>query len=329
MSNGKSGKKNIISTVLAIIIVIIASIFGIDISDVFETDISNEGKESTENTLQEEAPKLTEGELILTMIDVGQADSFLFQQNGKTMLVDCGTRSGGDVVVKYLKNLGITKIDYVFGTHPHDDHMGGMYDVITNFEIGKIIIPDVEEDKVTSAWYEKLITEIYEGKYNLEYAKKGTVYKLGDATIKILAQLTEYKSDLNNYSAIMKVSFGEMDIIMTGDAETIVEKEALNDDVNLDAEILKAGHHGSDTSSSDEFLDAVSPDYVLISTEIGNKHEHPIKSVMDKYKERDIEVYRTDESGTVVATITSNSITFNTDPDDYLSGIEAEKRYGK
>ena len=159
--------------------------------------------------------------------------------------------------------------------------------------------------------------------------KEGTVYKLGDATIKILTQLTEYKSDLNNYSAIMKVSFGEMDIIMTGDAETIVEKEALKDDVNLDAEILKAGHHGSDTSSSDEFLDAVSPDYVLISTEIGNKHEHPIKSVMDKYKARDIEVYRTDESGTVIATITSNSVTFNTDPDDYLSGIEAEKRYGK
>lgn len=327
MSNGKSGNKKLITSVIAIVLVLVASWFGIDMSNIL--DAPSESKETTENTLQVEAPKPAEGELILTMIDVGQADSFLFQQNGKTALVDCGTRSGGDIVVEYLKNLGITKIDYVFGTHPHDDHMGGMYDVITNFEIGKIIIPEVDDDKVTSAWYEKLITEIFEGDYNIEYAKEGNVYKLGDATIKILTQLTEYKSDLNNYSAIMKVSFGEMDVIMTGDAETIVEKEALNDGVNLDAEILKVGHHGSDTSSSDEFLDAISPDYALISTEIGNKHDHPIKSVMDKFKTRDIEVYRSDESGTVIVTITSNSVTFNTDPDDYLSGIEAEERYGK
>ena len=321
----KSGKKKIIAIIVVIAVLLVGTWLGFDFSKVLEFASG----EPTETMQSAEKAEPTEGELILTMIDVGQADSFLFQQNGKTMLVDCGTRSGGDIVVEYLKNLGITKIEYVFGTHPHDDHMGGMYDVITNFEIGKIIIPDVEEGKVTSAWYEKLITEIVESEYNLEYAKEDTVYKLGDATIKILTQLTEYKSDLNNYSAIMKVSFGEMDIIMTGDAETIVEEVALNDGVNLDAEILKVGHHGSDTSSSNEFLDAVSPKYALISTEIGNKHEHPIKSVMDELKARDIEVYRTDESGTVILTITSNSVTFNTDPDDYLSGIEAEERYGK
>ena len=328
MSNGKGGKKKIITTIVTVIIVLVASFFGLDVSEILENNNPVQS-ETTTQTPQLEAPSNIEGELIVTMIDVGQADSFLFQQNDKTMLVDCGTRSSGDDVVKYLKELGITKLDYVFGTHPHDDHMGGMYDVITSIEIGKIIMPEVEDGRVTSNWYEKLIKEIAEGGYDLEYAKLGNEYSLGDAKIKIIGQLTEYRSDLNNYSAVMKVSFGEMDIIMTGDAEVIVEEEILKSGANLDAEILKVGHHGSDTSTSDEFLDAISPEYALISTEIGNKHEHPIKSVMNKFKDRDIEVYRTDESGTVVITITSNSATFNTEPDDYLSGIEVEERYGK
>ena len=328
MSSGKGGKKKFLATIVALVIIAVGSVFGLDLTGIVDLGVELPIGE-TASRPEVVTPSNVEGELILTMIDVGQADSFLFQQNGKTALVDCGTRSGGDTVVAYLKELGITKIDYVFGTHPHDDHMGGMYDVITNFEIGKIIIPDVEDGKVTSNWYEKLITEIATGGYNFEYAKLGKVYTLGDATFKIIGQLTEYKGDLNNYSTVMKVSFGEMDVIMTGDAEIVVEEEILKSGENIDAEILKMGHHGSDTSTSDEFLDAISPDYALISTEIGNMHEHPIKSVMDKLESRGIPVYRTDESGTVIVTITTNSVSFNTDPDDYLCGVEAEKRYGK
>ena len=109
---------------------------------------------------------------------------------------------------------------------------------------------------------------------------------------------------------------------MTGDAEKEVEREIIASGVNLDAEILKVGHHGSNTSSTEEFLDAIDPDYALISCKVGNKHDHPTKDTMDKLKERNIEIYRTDESGTVIVTITSDTITFNTDPDDYKSGIE-------
>lgn len=268
-----------------------------------------------------------EGELILTMIDVGQADSFLLEQNDKIVLVDCGTRSTGEDVVEYLKNQGITKIDYVFGTHPHDDHMGGMYDVITSFDIGTIIIPEVEDGEVTANWYEKLMTEIQYGKYNVEYAKEGTIYNFGDAIIKIIGPISKPSDNLNNYSTMLKVSFGEMDIIMTGDAETDVEEEVLakyRDE--LDAEILKAGHHGSDTSTSDEFLEAVSPDYALISAKVGNKYEHPIKSVMDKFEEAEIDVYRTDENGTVEVIITAKDATFSCEPGDYLSGVELEER---
>ncbi len=282
-------------------------------------------------------PETQDGELILTMIDVGQADSFLLVQENMVALVDCGTRSSGDDVVKYLQEQGITRIDYLFGTHPHDDHMGGMYDVITNIEVGKVIIPEVSAEQQTAAWYMKLMNELRNGGtdktkpnyggYDVEYATLGTVYELGDSTIKVIGPMDDYYKNLNNYSTVLKVSFGEMDVIMTGDAEKQVEEQILESDEILDAEILKVGHHGSDTSTSDEFLEAISPQYALISTEIGNKFDHPIKSTMDKLEAMQVEVYRTDENGTVIVTITGTSATFSTEPGDYLSGIEVKERY--
>lgn len=324
MTNGKSGRKkegNVNNKVLKKkIITLLIVILILLVSTIYERYL-NEGTGDTNTSTN------TEGELILTMINVGQADSFLLEQNGKTALVDCGTRSTGKDVVEYLQNEGITRIDYVFGTHPHDDHIGGMYDVITNFDIGTIILPEIETGEVTTNWYIKLMTEIKEGEYNLEYAKEGAIYYLGDATMKIIGPISQPESNLNNYSTILKVSFGKMDIIMTGDAEIDVEEKVLEKyQDELDAEILKLGHHGSDTSTSDEFLEAVSPDYALISAKVGNKYEHPIKSVMQKLENADIEVYRTDENGTVEATITSNNVIFSCEPGDYLSGIELEER---
>lgn len=330
MANGKSGRKKksdvhkIIETLLKVILilVIIWLIWSLK---------KNQVEEPPEGTTPTEAPPTeivdVEGQLILTMIEVGQADSFLLEQDGMTALVDCGTRSSGKDVVEYLKSQGITKIDFVFGTHPHDDHMGGMYDVITNFDIGKIILPEVKANEVTANWYAKLMTEIKTGDYNLEFAKVGTIYYLGDASMKIIGSISAPNGNLNNYSTVMKVSFGEMDLIMTGDAETEVEEEILEKyQKELDAEILKMGHHGSDTSTSDEFLEAISPEYALISTKIGNKYSHPIKSTMQKLEKAGVEVYRTDENGTVEVIITSNDVTFSCKPGDYLSGTELEEK---
>ncbi len=331
MSNGKNQKKSGIAVWIVIASFIVLYFLGINIYDITldPSDESDETIGATETTTQTPEMATPSGELTLTMIDVGQADSFLFVRDGKTMLVDCGTRSTGEDVVKYLNEQGITRLDYVIGTHPHDDHMGGMYDVITNFEIGKIIMPEVEAGKVTTNWYVKLMQEIKQGAYELEYAKLGAVYDLGDASFKIIGPIETDESNLNNYSIVLKVTFGDMDIIMTGDAETKVEKTIIESGEALDAEILKVGHHGSDTSSSAEFLDAVSPLYALISTKIGNKYEHPIKSTMEKLEERKIKVYRTDENGTVVATITANDVKFSTAPGDYLSGTELEEAKNK
>ena len=339
MANVKSARKQKRKKIFNIIVIILLFILLLYISYGMEDEQQENSTEIVE--LQEitddepiadnqEAQNIegVEGELILTMIDVGQADCFLLEQNGETALIDCGTRSTGKDAVEYLKSIGITRLDYVFGTHPHDDHMGGMYDIITNFEIGKVIIPEVTDD-ITTNWYIKLMTELNTGDYIVEYPEVGNEYYLGDATMKVIGPLSKPNGNLNNYSTVLKVTFGDMDIMMTGDAEKEVEKEILQTDECLDSEILKMGHHGSDTSSSEEFLSAVSPEYALISCKVGNKYNHPVKSTMEELEKREIPVYRTDENGTVIATITPTDVTFNCDPGDYLSGPELEEKEGK
>ncbi|MCI8353174.1 MAG: MBL fold metallo-hydrolase [Clostridia bacterium] len=331
MTNGNSDRKRLVKILAIIIILIIASVLGINVSDFFPSD-SEQGQTSTSilEWLKDDTEigdqELVEGALTVHMIDVGQGDGFLLVQDGRTALVDCGTASAGKDIVKYLKDLGISNIDYVFGTHPHDDHMGGMYEVITNFDIGKVIIPEINNVEVTSNWYLKLMKELKDGGYHVEHPKLGTVYNLGGASIKVIGPIQEPTSNKNDYSIVLKVSFGEMDMIMTGDAEKTVEQDILAAGEDIEAEILKVGHHGSDTSTSEEFLDAISPDFALISAEVGNKYKHPIISVMEELKERNILVYRTDESGTIIVTITAESISFSCKPGDYLSGTQVKER---
>ena len=320
MSNGSHARKKWLLSIIATILIGILSLFGINIYEY----IPNEDGEQ-QQTQQTET--FTENDILnLTMVDVGQADGFVFMQDGKTAVIDCGTRSTGKNLVEYLKQNNVTKLDYVVGTHPHDDHMGGMYDVITNFEVGEVIIPKVTKNNITTNWYLKLMNELKTGGYKVTYPNVGDEFTLGKATMKVIAPFEEPESNLNNYSIVLKVSLGEMDVIMTGDMEKDVEKQILAKNTDIDAEILKLGHHGSDTSSCVEFIDAVSPQYALCSSKVGNKYEHPIKLTMDNLKERNIPVYRTDESGTVVVKITPKNVEFSCSPGDYLSGVELEEK---
>lgn len=329
MATGNGDRKKLGKVLVPIIItaiVLLVEMYARDSIPKDELPTRDNIPQVEQTTQNSESQANLEGELTLTMIDVGQADSFLLMQNEEVALIDCGTRSTGKDVVEYLKSLNIIKIDYLFGTHPHDDHMGGMYDVITNFEIGKIILPDIAQGEVTTNWYLKLMQEITDKNYDTEDVKLGAVYNLGNAIMQVIGPISEPKGNLNNYSTVLKVSFGEVNIIMTGDAEKSVEAEILDSSVNLEADILKVGHHGSDTSSSTAFLEAINPKYALISAKVGNKYKHPIEETMQNLKERDITVYRTDECGTVIATITQDEIMFSTEPGDYLSGVElAEK----
>ena len=315
INNIRERKNTLVKLALTIILAVLA-LLGVDI----EILIPNESPTVPE--VQE-----VEGCLMVHMIDVGQGDSFLLVQDGKTALIDCGETEEGRNVVEYIKSLGITKLDYVYGTHPHSDHMGGMFEVITNFEIGKIVLPDLEDYKNTKSWYKKLRKELNTGAYDIEIKEVGTIYDLGDATMKVIGPINEPGDKPNNYSTVLKVSLGKMDLIFTGDAEKEVEEDIIASGEDIDAEILKVGHHGSNTSSTEEFLDLVDPDYALIPN--GNKYGHPIKSTMEKLEERNIEVYRTDENGTVICVVTSNNVTFSSEPGSYLSGDEAKARNRK
>lgn len=333
MQNRKNDRKKLKTLVkLIILVIVLASLFYLSIDRLDLEEQSPTSVSQNQNSQQEEIsqPKQNQeevtGEMFVHMIDVGQADSFLFVQGENTMLIDCGTRGEGDDVVSYLQELGIEKIDVLVGSHPHDDHMGGMKKVIDAFEVSQIYVSDVSNCEITSNWYATLWETIMEENLPHQTLKNGDHFNVGQMQVELLAPIAYQGSNINNYSLVMKVSFGQTDILMTGDAETEIEEEILALGEDLDVEVLKMGHHGSDTSSSEAFMQATSPEYVLISAGIANKYHHPCETTMQYLEDNQIPVYRTDESGTVIMETDGKTIRFDKKPGDYLSGDELEQK---
>ena len=267
------------------------------------------------------------GNLRVNYIDVGQGDSeFIEFPNGETMLIDAGTNESGQTVVNYIKSLGYTSVDYVIGTHPHEDHIGGLDDVINSFDIGKIYMPKVTTDTKT---FEDVLDAVENKNLTINTAKSGVVItETDDFSVKIVAPVSEQYDDLNNYSAVVKVSYKDNSFLFTGDAEELSENQITDD---ISADVLKAGHHGSSTSSSDKFLDRVCPSTVVISCGEDNSYGHPHKETIENLNSRNIKYYRTDINGTVVATSDGSTITFTTDKSTSTvqteNKTETEKNY--
>lgn len=268
---------------------------------------------------QEEEVSSAQNQLKVHFIDVGQADSILIQTpEGKAMLIDAGNNDDGDLVVSYLKSQGVKKIDVLVGTHPHEDHIGGMDNVIYSFDIGKIYMPKAAS---TTRTYEDLLTAIKSKNLKVSTAKAGIAIDI-DPKVKIemLAPNSEAYDDLNNYSAVIKLTYGKTAFLFEGDAESSSEKEMLEKGYELKADVLKIGHHGSSSSTTPEFLSAVSPKYAIISVGKNNDYGHPAKATMDKLKAANIAVYRTDECGTIIAASDGANISFNCKPGTYNAG---------
>lgn len=262
------------------------------------------------------ANKIVSGkeDLKVSFIDVGQADSILIQTpDGKNMLIDAGNNDDGSKVVSYLKNMGITQLDIIAGTHPHEDHIGGLDTVINMFKIGKIYMPKVTS---TTQTFKDVITAINNKGMTITTPIPGTTVDLdSDVNLEILAPNGDSYEDLNNYSIVFKLTYGSKSFLFTGDAEGISENEMLSKGYNLKADVLKVGHHGSNSSTTSEFLSAVSPKYAVISVGKDNSYGHPTQTTLDKLKNADVNVYRTDISGTIVAICDGSNITFNTQPE--------------
>lgn len=250
-----------------------------------------------------------QGDFEVHFIDVGQGDSILIKDNEEYMLIDAGKKSDANLVIEYLRNQNVKRLKYLIGTHPHDDHIGGLSQVIETFEIGHVIMPNVTH---TTRTFEELLNSIKNKNLTITPARSGDRHYLDKAEILILAPNQEEYSNLNNYSVVTKIKYEGTSFIFTGDAERMSEREIIERyPHDLKADILKLGHHGSNTSTSQEFLDAVDPSAVVITVGENNTYRHPDKEVLERLEEKDIQIHRTDLEGHIIVKSNGKTLTFN------------------
>lgn len=247
------------------------------------------------------------GKMEVHYIDVGQGDATLVTCDGHAMLIDAGDYSKGTAIQNYLQKQKIKKLDYLILTHPDSDHIGGAPVIITKFEIGRVFISNYEKDNKT---YQKLIQALDNKRLKYTTPETGTQYALGTAKITILAPNDDYDNP-NDASVALMLQNGKNKFLFTGDAGEDAEQDILETDIDLSADVYKAGHHGSSTSTSQDFFEAVSPSCAVISCGEDNSYGHPHAETLNTFRMNGVKVYRTDEDGTIIATSDGKEITFN------------------
>ena len=240
------------------------------------------------------------------IIDVGQGDSIFIQTpENKRILIDAGDEEAEHTVYSYLKRKGVKKIDVLIATHPDTDHIGSMDYIIDKFKISHFYMPDAKTD--SEAFY-NLLDSCRDKNLKIEYLTKGDVLKIDSSTtMEILSPSTI--TDKNNLNSIVSLlNYKGYEFLFTGDAEKENESEILSSCNLPDIEFLKAGHHGSSSSSTDEFIAKLKPEAVAISCGYNNDYGHPHRSVLDTFRENGSVVYRTDKNGTLVFYCDENGI---------------------
>ena len=249
------------------------------------------------------------GQLVISYLDVGQADSiFISLPNGQSMLIDAGdTPTSGRIVQDIKDRGGNGTIDYVITTHPHADHIGGMVSVVNSFKINNLWMPDVTQ---TTKVFENLIDAIDAHNLSIQTAKAGRIlFDFGNLKAVFVAPNSNKYSNINNYSAAIMLTYNERHFLFMGDAEKESEAEILASGQKISADVLKVGHHGSNSSSTTAFIKAVSPKYAIISSGKGNSYGHPAALTLATLSSFGAEVHRTDEEGTIIVTSDGENIT--------------------
>ncbi len=257
-------------------------------------------------------PGVEAGQMEVHYLDVGQSDATLVLCGEETMLIDAAEDSMGTAVQNYLQKRGIKKLKYLILTHTDADHIGGADVIITKFDVERIFLSDTPKE---SSAYRNLMEAMKSRNYTFETPEPGSRFDLGAAQFTILAPAAEYE-DANNASLGLLLQNGMNRFLFTGDAEEESEKDILKNGLSVACDVFKAGHHGSRTSNTEAFLEAADPEAVVISCGEDNSYGHPHAGPMNSFRMAGIQVYRTDEQGTLVAISDGNTITWNTPPSE-------------
>lgn len=252
-----------------------------------------------------------ENRLLIHFIDVGQGDcTFLQLPNGENMLIDAGNPENAEQIAQYLEDNGCERLNYVIATHPHSDHIGAMADILSEFGADEIYLPDVSH---TSFAFEEMLNAIDENGISAKAARAG-VRILNEGTLKaeLIAPVRDDYSELNNFSAVLRLTYGKTSFLFMGDAEKSAERDILASGADVHADVLKCGHHGGNTCSGEDFIKSVNPQCAVISCGTDNSYGHPHSEVLSLFETMKIPVCRTDRDGTVVASSDGNKVEIHT-----------------
>lgn len=302
-------KINIMQLGFSLVLILVFAILGYDLNGKIDSRIPNDVNINTIYGTNDNVNNKNSGnDLKIHYIDVGQGDATIIEQNGHYMLIDAGTNDCENDLITYIDNLNITKIDYVIATHAHEDHIGSMDTVISKYEVGKILFP---KHTTTTKTFENFVKAVKNKNLKLYAPSVNEEFVFEDSKFIVLAPNKDNYEEINNYSIVIKFIYKDTSYLFTGDAETLSEQEMLNNNLDISADVLKVGHHGSNSSTSQNFLNEVKPKYAVISVAKYNDYNHPKKTVMNRLKNNNIKVYRTDESGTIVLTSDGKTIAFD------------------
>ena len=256
-------------------------------------------------------------EMAVHFIDVGQGNAILVQSGGQNLLYDGGDQSHADLIISYLQEQNVENIDYMIASHYDEDHIGGLVPCIDNFSVSNIFGPDYVH---TSNLFNNFMNTATANAIIVQYPSVGETFDFGTGSFTVLAP-NGISQNSNDNSLVIKLENGSNSFVFTGDAEETSEQDMISTGMNLDCDVLSLGHHGSASSTSWDLLEASTPSWAVISCGQDNSYGHPAASTMEKLRDMNIPVYRTDDQGTIIALSDGDTISWNQEPcNDYTAG---------